>query len=129
MYDEIVLYFWFNRHLDFIKQLPSKYKYSILVNCYCYYACKYAKIHWYKYRGTDISYCNSTEDEYNNKNIYIKPSDLIYFDKYVNSFKLLDRIDDTESIMNALENYINNYRKLESFEFNKDLEDYYNIKD
>ena len=37
MYDSIVLFFWFNRHLDAIKRLPTKYRYILICNTGCYY--------------------------------------------------------------------------------------------
>ena len=124
MYDEITLYFWFNRHLDSIKKLPKKYKYVIMLNNYCAYNCKIARIDWFD--GENFKGCNQITPD---NNIYINPNDMIYFDKYINTFKLVDRIMPTDIIINDIKYYIDAYKKLDTFEFDTEREKHYNVED
>lgn len=120
MYDEIVLPFNFCRQLQLIEQLPKKYNYSILVNSVCYYKCSQCQNHWFMKANSEEefiekttklleSYCHSPYFTHNNERIKIEPSDLKYFEPYVQTFKLVDRIDTSEEIINHLKEYVNNY--------------------
>jgi len=122
MYDEIVLYFWFNKHLDYIKKLPSKYNYSILVNSECIYNCKFPKIHWFNKKEQ----CRRYNKEYS---IFIDKNDLIYFDRYINSFKLVDRTFPSQKIIDELIMYIEGYININNIKFDKNMEDHYNLND
>lgn len=46
IYNEICLYFWYNREFDIIKELPKKYHYQMLVCSVCDPCCKHCFIHW-----------------------------------------------------------------------------------
>lgn len=36
MYDRIVLFHWFARHLDVLQQLPTSHQYTMIANSACY---------------------------------------------------------------------------------------------
>ena len=119
MYNEIVLFFWFNRHLDYIKKLPKKYKYCIMVNNFCCIECKLANYHWFinqEYR------CERKELG------LILPEDIIYFDKYINTFKLLDRIESSDLIFDSVKRYIGAYINMDNPNIVRAKENYYNIE-
>jgi hypothetical protein len=46
MYDHIVLFYWFSRHLDVVKGLPKKYRYILIPNTDCYWNCKWHEGHF-----------------------------------------------------------------------------------
>ena len=48
MYDHIVLFFWFSRHLDTVKTLPKKYRYILIPNTDCYWNCRWHDAHWFR---------------------------------------------------------------------------------
>lgn len=101
MYDEIVLFFWFNRHLQYIKKLPKKYKYVVLANSNCAYNCKISDLHWWRKDFKLFRLCGANKDNL----IYINPDDLVLFEKYVSSYKLLDRCQTSQNIMDSLVTY------------------------
>lgn len=108
MYDDIVLFFWFNRHLSAIKNLPKKYKYILICNTGCYYDCHWHDQHWFaetqkeEIKATDKcrACVHSVRDT-----IYIEPENLSYFDPYISSYKLTDRLFDTDRIITDLKAY------------------------
>lgn len=113
MYDCIVLYFWFNRNLDSIKELPNR-SYCIIVNNTCYYNCPWSRSHWFDLTGTfdEFTHCGKFIRDNNGnivmKNItYIKPEDLHYFDPYIDTYKIVDRLHPSIQNFNALHDYIN----------------------
>ncbi len=114
MYDEIVLWFWFNRHLEEIKTLPKKYKYSLQVNAGCYYNCQWHEYHWYHYHDDFMNLglafnpnlpCVKYRQVDRNQ-IIIPPEDLSYFDPYVEGYKLVDRESSTDLIVNHFLSYV-----------------------
>lgn len=115
MYDDIVLFYWFNRHLDDLKKLPTKYKYTMMANLRCYYACKWAPAHFFAKGDTleeymekikpAVSQCAPLSTDVRNT-CYIEPENLHYFEPYVSSFKLVDREWDSDHIMDALQEYV-----------------------
>lgn len=120
MYDEIVLWFNYCRQLQLVKELPTKYNYSMLVNAVCYYKCAKCKEHWAingntfeeaEAKTTDLlsSYCHRPGGFHPDERICIEPADLTLFDPYVKTFKLVDRIDLSKDIIGALRNYTENY--------------------
>ena len=135
MYDEIVLFFWFNRHLDVIKQLPKKYKYCILVNGICYYKCDRCTEHWFLNADTldefinkeleIIKFCDDKRKDLQ-QTIAINPEDLSLFEPYVNSYKLVDRQAPTKTIITDFHRYLD---KVLYPVDNRHTEDYYNLKD
>lgn len=131
-YNTIVLFYWFNRHLDKVRQLPKKYHYTIMCNNDCYWNCKWHDAHWWA-NGSSI-------EEYDRKaaaackecgkyhmelrdSATILPEDLMYFDPYIYTYKLVDRIWPTEMIGNALEEYAKRGYGADP----KHTEDFYNI--
>lgn len=121
MYDEICLDFWFNRHIDKIKKLPTKYKYSILINSVCCPFCpkKESEIHWYQ----DHWHTCLPKDS-----IEIFPADLVYFDPYITSFKCIDRTFTSTEILNSFKDYVKAYENKDNPDPRRGVEDYYNIK-
>lgn len=115
MYDSIVLFHWFNRHLDEVKKLPEKYKYTILANSMCYYGCKWAAAHWFAKGNTPDEYyqnirwatdqCRQFTGDIRNT-AYIEPENLHYFEPYVDSFKLGDREWNSQRIFDDLQAYV-----------------------
>ena len=122
MYDEIVLMFWFNRHLQYIKKLPTKYKYAILTNSECNYKCTVFKEHWWnKIRGEKFNKCPCNAKD----TIKIYVDDLIYFDQYIESFKLTDRAFQTKDIISILKLYLPAYKNIDSEKFDIEKEKHY----
>jgi hypothetical protein len=117
MYDRIVLFHWFSRHLDSLALLPERYKYVMICNSGCYYDCKWHDAHWFiksddieKYREESAQACRSCNAilmEGRQKSSVIEPEDLPYFDPYVDCYKLVDRYDSTDAIIGHLYEYAN----------------------
>ena len=132
-YDTIVLFFWYNRHLDTIKKLPKKHKYTVLVNTTCMYNCPYCEKHWFgeiwvtaKCIGERFTFCHAL----NFKNTaYIRPCDTHYFENYVSSFKLEGREVESVSIFREFDKYVNRKPIMRPFyDFNQnDILSNYNI--
>ncbi len=120
MYDKIVLFFWFNRHLDSLARLPQNNKYTILANTGCYHACTWHDEHWFlkanslsEYIEKERSICEKCRDKVlaNVQNsALIEPEDLVWFDEYATTYKLTDRMDHTELIIDNLNAYVNRFR-------------------
>ncbi len=115
MYDNIVLYYWFNRHLSELKTLPKKYKYTLLANCGCYYGCKWCQAHWFAKGDTLEEYLKNIEPALKQCSPYrndmrnlanVEPENLHYFDPYVDSYKLIDREWETDRILDELQRYV-----------------------
>lgn len=117
MYDRIVLFFWFSKHLDELEELPKKNKYVIMCNSRCYYDCKWHDAHWFlkadsreEYSDKENTVCKRCYEIMSNdtsKAAYIAPEDLIFFDPYVVTYKLVDRADYTDAILEYLKIYAN----------------------
>lgn len=121
MYDEICLDFWFNRHIDKIKKLPKKYRYSILINSVCCPFCpkKVAEQHWFE---NDYQNCIKKDT------IEIFPADLVYFDPYIESFECVDRTYSSSEIFNIFKNYVKAYENKDNPDPHRGVEDFYNTK-
>lgn len=136
MYDEIVLSFYFYRHIDAIKKLPKKYNYVLMVNSQCYHACTMRQKHWFlqvdnpeEYHKIEnqicANYCGPLLKD-TRQSILIFPNDLQYFDPYVSSYKLLDRAIPAADIFSALWHYCNRIN-MASNPGHPGGEDYYNL--
>ncbi|WP_373897907.1 hypothetical protein ACER0A_010265 [Haloimpatiens sp. FM7315] len=112
MYDKIVLYFPFNRAIDRIKELPSKYKYVIIANSYCAYNCVEAKRHWSSNTGQALK-VNCIKENNKDKLIYIPPEYTYLFEPYVENFKLQGREYPTYVLADEIYYY---YNKLHNHE-------------
>ena len=125
MYDEIVLFYWFNRHLDVVKTLPKKYRYVVIANIACYYDCKWHDEHWYArnwdYQKKATDKCRACVKDLRDT-AYIEPENLEYFDPYLSGYKLTDRQYPTDKIIEELERYSN--RNVGAI---KRSEDYFNV--
>lgn len=117
MYDRIILFHRFTRHLDEMTRLPERYRYTMIANSACYHDCKWHDEHWFlksddpdEYsKNTDniCAVCSSLLSKGKQQSSYIEPEDLGYFDPYVTCYKLVDRYDDTDTILNNLYSYAN----------------------
>ena len=135
MYDEICLFFWYNRNLDVIEQLPKKFEYSIIPNTGCKVNCSMHLIHWFNskllfdsisksciYTDESLSSCVSLEDYIN------------WFSKYISILKLVDRSSPSDEIIDSLVYYSGGSLDLiKKCSFLEKLlrghsRDYYNIK-
>lgn len=115
MYDRIVLFHWFARHLDSLSELPADYQYTMIANSACYHDCRWHDAHWFLKGDTPEKYhedcdricsqCSAILAEGKQQSAYIEPEDLRYFDPYVACYKLVDRYDDTDAIFNNLYSY------------------------
>lgn len=133
MYDLIVLFHWFGRHLDAIQGLPTKYKYAIICNTGCYYDCKCHDAHWFIKKDTLEEYYDAESDvcrlcheliaQNPQTGSGIEPEDLEFFDPYISVYKLTDRTDHTELIVDNLNAYVNRFRGVPRGR------DYYNIEE
>ena len=108
MYDEIVLFFWFNRHLTEVKNLPKKYRYVLIPNNDCYYKCRWHDAHWFadslEEMNAATSKCRACIGGLRDTT-YIEPENLAYFDPYIDSYKLVDRLNPTDRILEDLDRY------------------------
>ena len=127
VYDNIVLFFWYNRHLDVIKQLPKKHKYTILCNTRCMYNCPYCDEHWF---GDSRKAAEKCFDKrfvlghiLNFPNIaYIRPVDLIYFKDYISVFKLEGREASSNFIFSNFDKYLlSKETTIPLYNFNKNI--------
>lgn len=117
MYDEIVLFFNFCRQLQQVKELPSKYKYTLMVNSHCIYNCNRCTDHWSLKADTLEEYMNKVEsitnghcsDVYREDRAYIQPNDLVYFNDYITNYKLVDRLMSSDDIIYEIEKYTKEY--------------------
>lgn len=134
MYDKIVLWVWFNRHLDILKQLPKQYSYTLLCNSRCVWNCQWHDRHWWlkaddmlKYSQKEQDVCKHCYEESmkgdQNNNSSIPPKDLEFFDPYIDVFKLVDRQMPTQAILFWLYNYVYLFE-----EYSKGIE-FYNINE
>lgn len=85
LYDEVCLYFWYNRNLKTISSLPKQMNYSVVINAWCSCTCESCHRHWFsKDRHT---YACEERDKTDRCGI----SDLHYFTPYIHTFKLQGR--------------------------------------
>ena len=108
MYDHIVLFYWFSRHLDVVKGLPKKYRYILIPNTDCYWNCKWHDAHWFATSREEeraaTRLCRKCVHDMRDAS-FIEPENLSYFDPYIDSYKLVDRLNTTEQILTDLERY------------------------
>lgn len=109
-YDKICLKFEFNKRLDLVEKLPKTYEYSILVNSNCVYNCEARYSHWF-YKGIEDEEYMKNQPCYQCRDakeyIYIYPNDIHFFDDYITTYKLVDRINLSKDIFNQLLLYLN----------------------
>lgn len=106
MYDYSVLQFPFERGLKAVNLLPKSLKYMIIVNNFgCVYNCNHCLEHW----KTGIAMCNElrTAADGEKYKCGIYPKELIYFDEYIQCYKLAGRELNTDSLMNYIDYYLN----------------------
>ena len=117
LYDEIVLPFNYCRQLQKIKELPQGKKYILIPNSHCLWNCKRHKAHWELTAETAEDYQtevmkivdNHCSNVFTEERAFIKPEDLTYFDSYINTYKLVDRLDSTEEILYNIDRYAKKY--------------------
>lgn len=117
MYDEIVLFFNFCRQIQLLKELPTNYKYVLLVNSHCIYNCDRALTHWRLKADTLEKYEAAVEtivnghcsDVFREDRAFIYPQDLVYFNEYITNYKLVDRLMNTEDIIYEIDRYSKQY--------------------
>ena len=105
MYDYSVLQFPFERGLEALKLLPKNLKYMIIVNNFgCVYNCKQCLEHW----RTGIARCDSIRKTADGKEYKcgIYPKELIYFDEYIQCYKIAGRELDTNALMSYVDYYL-----------------------
>lgn len=119
MYDGIVLYFNFCRQIQELEKLPKEYKYTLLINSHCIYNCDRSLSHWRLTAPTfeeyeekelkiTIGHCGEV---YREDRAFVPPEDLSYFEDYVDSYKLVDRLYSSSDIVDYLVRYINSYNE------------------
>ena len=117
MYDEIVLFFNFCRQVQLLKELPTKYKYVLIINSHCVYDCNRASKHWKLNADTIEDYISKVNpliynycgNIYREDRAFILPQDLIYFNDYIANYKLVDRLMPTEDIIYEIDRYTKEY--------------------
>lgn len=102
IYDTIVLHPAFSASLSSVRQLPTKYRYSIIVNNLCDYTCK-LDVHWVE---DDFSQCPRVYNGIKNM-VYVYPQDLCLFEPYISSYKIQGREDKAEIIINDFLRFYN----------------------
>lgn len=115
MYDEICLFFWYNRNIKYIDNLPKDFNYSILPNTTCSANCSTHLAHWFgslaldnafktircPYRGTvPVSFT---------RNDFMK-----YFLKNISTLKITDRTSPLQKIVDAVAYYSGDIEKIEN---------------
>lgn len=120
MYDYIVLDYTFNASYNRIEQLPSIYKYILMVNTYCDYTCNF-HMHW----SENPNYvCPKDINGYKNTT-YIHPLDLYKFDKYISIYKIQGREYPTRTIERDIMAYIFQQNMYMETDVNHNDENYY----
>lgn len=114
MYDNIVLPFYFNRWINGLRKLPTKYKYTILANSSCCAYCDVAQQHWFNPLG-NAQPCKYENDPYA-IHINIEPAFLAIFDPYIDTYKLVDREATSNMIFNQLSLYVNQTNYFNTYE-------------
>lgn len=116
MYDEIVLFFNFCRQVYLLKELPSKYKYVLILNSHCVYNCDRCLEHWNlkadtieEYREKELEIMKDHCDIFREDRAFIQPQDLIYFNDYITNYKILDRMMDSDDIIYEIDRYSKDY--------------------
>ena len=81
IFDGFVLWFPYNRQINIIKQLPKKYKYTLLVNCDCSIHCN-GTHHWFATKEEECNIqCPNKYYKFNWDDIIrINPRDLSIFE-------------------------------------------------
>lgn len=104
IYDNIVLFFPFNRALAKLKYLPQNLNYTFLVASHCSYECNVCMEHWFRRDFSEKfeKFCYKDTK----KEIYIDPNHLSLFDKYAYSYKIQGRDIGTQNIEKLIINYI-----------------------
>lgn len=88
-----------------------------MVNSHCIYNCDRCLSHWnlnadtieeYSEKVFKIidGYCSGV---YREDRAYIQPNDLVYFDKYISNYKLVDRLMPTDDIIYDIDKYTKSY--------------------
>lgn len=116
MYDEIVLFFNFCRQVQLLKELPTRYKYVLILNSHCVYNCDRCLEHWRlkadtieKYRDKEMELMKDHCDIFREDRAFIQPQDLLYFNDYINAYKIVDRVMDTDDIIYEIDRYSKDY--------------------
>ena len=111
LFDSFVLHFPYSRSINEIKQLPTSFKYLLLINSYCNIHCK-GDHHWFsEFKKEDNIPCPgimiNSKDWLNSA--LIRPMDLKLFDPYIQVYKLQDRGWPTSDIIRDFILYTSNY--------------------
>ena len=109
MYDEICLFFYYTLNLSAVKELPSKYQYSMCMNSGCLPFCKYCVNHWISDEMYDCFYRGGyglDEDKWNITVGYKEYEE--YFAKYIKRLKVLDRLNSKEDLINTFTEFFAN---------------------
>lgn len=116
MYDEIVLFFNFCRQVQLLKELPTKYKYVLILNSHCVYNCDRCLTHWKlnantleEYKEKEIALAKDYCYIFREDRAFIQPQDLIYFNEYITNYKLVDRLMSTDDIIYDVDRYTKDY--------------------
>lgn len=127
MFDNFVLWFPFNRNIEAIKELPTNYSYTLLVNCGCSIYCE-GTGHWLaKDKRTEQERCDNCIthlDHFFEHTIIVPPQDIKYFDPYINCLKLQGREYSTTKIITDIVSWTSN----RVFPINYNPYEIYNIK-
>lgn len=116
MYDEIVLFFNFCRQVQLLKELPTKYKYVLILNSHCVYNCDRCLTHWAlredtleKYKEKELEIMKDHCDIFREDRAFIQPQDLVYFNEYITNYKILDRLMYSDDIIYEIDRYSKDY--------------------
>ena len=117
-YDEICLYFFYNRNVDSIKDLPKKYDYCLMPNIACSPHCKLALIHWFEpnlerqemkcmrnHGGTNEEMGSVSRAEYDK-----------YFSDMIHTVKIIGREMDAESVLATTKNFLMKHGDTDCYE-------------
>lgn len=134
-FDGFVLWFPFNRDIKRIKELPSNFKYILLINCKCCTFCD-GTHHWLapSKEAEHNLYCprsildGSDISKVFKDLIFIRPNDLYLFDNYISYYKLQGREYTTDLIISDIIYYTTNYKYYLIDEKFDDINDIYNNK-
>lgn len=128
MYDVIGLFFWYNRHLDIVNNLPNTYQYLLSANSTCLWNCPFLDEHWFngkENKWTKCTYSRYINNLLNMKTVaYIRPNDTFRFN--VNIMKLQGRDSSSIHIFRDLTEYINQHNAKNLVNYTPDV---YNITD
>lgn len=108
IFQGFVLWFPYNRNICALREMPTQFDYSLLVNCTCHKTCSGTQ-HWLaqtkNIEQKQTLLCPQRKDPSFENSIFIPNYDLIFFNEYISHIKLQGREYPTSKIIEDIYNY------------------------